>query len=221
MLTKKQLKNRALIFASIAGVILIGLAFLVHYHNVLGLDVFLSKDLQAEGDTPERKTLLYHILYGISLFGKPLIAGIMTVVISLLFLFYKYYRESIYIILTPISVLIGSMVKLIVNRPRPSADLVKILITEGETSFPSGHVLFYTVFFGLLFILLIFTPKIPKAIRYLLQGASLFLIISISFSRVYLGVHWVTDTVGGYLLGLIILISFLYFYFNPKLKIRT
>jgi undecaprenyl-diphosphatase len=218
MLSKKQLKNRALIFISIAGLILIGLAFLVHYHNVLGLDVFLSKDLQAEGDTPERKTFIYHVLYAISLFGKPLIAGIMTVAISLLFLFYKYYRESIYMIVTPISALIGSLVKLIVNRPRPTTDLVQVLANETEASFPSGHVLFYTVFFGLLFVLLIFTPKIPKAIRYLLQGASLFLIASVSFSRVYLGVHWVTDTVGGYLLGLIILVSFLYFYFRPKLK---
>jgi len=153
----------------------------------------------------------------ISLFGKPLITAVMVGIFSLLFWFYKYYRETIYILLTPLSVAVNSLVKIVVNRPRPSANFVRILVSETDQSFPSGHVNFYTVFFGLLFVILFFTPKIPKAIRFVIQAISIFLIVSISFSRVYLGVHWVTDTIGGYLIGGIILSFFLYFYLKPKL----
>lgn len=213
-----SLKKIAIALMIIMAVVLVALAILVHYHNVLGTDIFLSKDLQAEGDTPERKTLIYHLLYTISLFGKPLISAVVVAFFALMFWFYKYYRETIYILLTPISVLINTVVKIIVNRPRPTSNFVQILMAESDQSFPSGHVNFYTVFFGFLFIALFFTPKIPKLVRFLVQIVSVFLIITISFSRVYLGVHWVTDTIGGYLLGLIILGFFLYFY---KKKLHT
>lgn len=215
-MTNSKIKKIALFLFAVLAIVLVALAVLVHYHNTLGLDVFLSRDLQAEGDTPERQTLIYHILYIVSLFGKPLISGIMVGLAALLFWSYKYYRETIYVLLTPIGVAINSLVKIIVNRPRPSANIVKILITETDRSFPSGHVNFYTIFFGFLFVVLFFTPRMPKTLRYLIQAFSLFLIITISFSRVYLGVHWVTDTIGGYLLGLIILSVFLYYYFKSK-----
>jgi undecaprenyl-diphosphatase len=215
-LKRSKFKKIAVILMIMMVIVFIILAILVHYHNVLGTDIFLSKDLQAEGDTPERRTLLYHILYTISLFGKPLISAIIVAFFALLFWFYKYYRETIYILLTPISVLANSIVKIMVNRPRPTSNFVQILMVETDKSFPSGHVNFYTVFFGFLFVSLFFTPKIPKLIRWIVQAVSVFLIIAISFSRVYLGVHWATDTVGGYLLGLITLSIFLYFYLRPK-----
>ena len=216
-MSNRKLKKIAQFLIFTLTVVLVALAILVHFRHVLGTDVFLSKDLQAEGDTPERRTIIYRTLYMISLFGKPLITAVMVGIFSLLFWFYKYYRETIYILLTPLSVAVNSLVKIVVNRPRPSANFVRILVSETDQSFPSGHVNFYTVFFGLLFVILFFTPKIPKAIRFVIQAISIFLIVSISFSRVYLGVHWVTDTIGGYLIGGIILSFFLYFYLKPKL----
>lgn len=200
------------------GIALIVLGILVHYHSVLQTDIFLSKDLQAEGDTPERRTIIYHVLYAVSLFGKPLIATIMVGIFALVFWFYRYFRETIYILLTPISAVINSIAKIVIGRPRPSADFVRVLAAETDKSFPSGHVVFYTVFFGMLFTVLFFTPNIPRLVRYTIQFISISLIISISFSRVYLGAHWATDTIGGYLLGFIVLGTLLYFYLRPKLR---
>jgi len=217
-MSNQKLKQIALFLILSLGLILIALAILVRYHNVLGTDVFLSRDLQSGGNDPVRKTLIYDLLYGVSLFGKPVIAAIMVGLISLLFWAYKYYRETIYILLTPVASLVNSAVKIIVGRPRPPANLVDVLAIETDKSFPSGHVNFYTVFFGLLFVLLFFTPKIPKFARYSLQMISIFLMTSVSFSRVYLGVHWATDTVGGYLLGSVILCFFLYFYLKQKVN---
>lgn len=215
-MTNTKLKKIALVLLITMTITLIVMAVLVHYHNVLGLDVFLSRDLQSEGDTPEKRTAIYHFLYAISLFGKPIIAGFMVAATALLFWFYGYYRETIYVLITPVSVAINAIVKIIVNRPRPSSKLVEVFMYESDKSFPSGHVNFYTVFFGFLFMSLLFTPKIPRLARVILQIFSLFLIVMVSFSRVYLGVHWVTDTIGGYLLGLITLIIILYYYLRSK-----
>jgi len=195
-----------------AGIIFVVLAVLVRYHNIWGLDIFLSHDLQAEGDTPERRTIIYQLLYCVSLFGKPLIAAAMVIFFAVIFWLYKYYREAVYVLFTPLAALVNSIVKIIVDRPRPTANFVQILATETDTSFPSGHVNFYTVFFGFLFACLFFVPRIPKFVRYFIQIISIFLIVAISFSRVYLGVHWVSDTIGGYLLGLLILVVLLFFY---------
>lgn len=198
-------------------IVFVALAIFVHYHSVLRSDVIFSKDLQSEGDTSFRRTLIFDTLSDVSLLGQPLISGILVAFFALLFGLYNYYREAILIILTPASVIINSVAKIIVNRPRPTVNLVHIFVMETDKSFPSGHVSFYTVFFGFIFFALFFTPRIPKSIRYLIQTISLFLIITISISRVYLGAHFVTDTIGGYLLGLIILIGFLYIYFKPKI----
>lgn len=218
-------KNKLKLFASILilamSVVLIALSILVHFRSILGTDVFLSKDLQGGGNTPEKRTLIYHGLYLVSLFGKPIISSVMVAIAALFFWFYKYYRETIYVIITPLSALVDVLVKMAVNRPRPSGDLVNILAVETDKSFPSGHVNFYTVFFGFLFVVLFYTPKIAKPIRIGIQVICLFLIITVSFSRVYLGVHWVTDTIGGYLLGLILLCLLLYFYLRPKYPVKS
>jgi undecaprenyl-diphosphatase len=207
-----SLKKFALVLLSLMVVALIALAIAVHYHHIFNADIFLSKDLQSEGDTPEKQTLIYQMLYYVSLFGKPVIAAVMVAIIGLMFWVYGYFRETVYILLTPLASVANTLLKIIINRPRPSASFVQILATETDPSFPSGHVVFYTVFFGFLFVALHFAKKIPATIRYVLQVLSIILIISISFSRVYLGVHWVTDTIGGYLFGGICLVLMVYYY---------
>ena len=200
----------------VAIIVLIDLAFLVHYHSVWGLDVYLSRDIQAEGDTANRKSAILDVLTWVSYFGKPVVTGVMIFVVAAIFWLLKYYRETIFVLLTPVAAAINFVVKLIVDRPRPDGSLVHVLDRELDPSFPSGHVNFYVVFFGFLIAAMFFTPKIPLWIRVLVALFSTAMIISISFSRIYLGAHWATDVLGGYLLGLILLSILLYFYLKPK-----
>ena len=92
---------------------------------------------------------------------------------------------------------IDSVVKILVDRPRPS--LEEPIITAHGKSFPSGHAMSSTVVYGAL--LLTFLPAIPKRRRIIMLGAYLVLIMSIGFSRLALGVHYLTDVLGGYALG--------------------
>lgn len=212
---KKYLPKVALIMLIVAIVALIGLAILVHYHSIFRLDLFLSRDIQSEGDNPERKSLILHFLLFVSFFGKTLVAAVMVFIVAALFWLYKFYRETIFVLLTTIAAGINFLVKILVDRPRPSGNLVNVLDHELDPSFPSGHVNFYVVFFGLIIAIMLVQQKIPLWIRIPAIAFSLMMIITISFARIYLGAHWATDVLGGYLLGFILLSILLYFYLKP------
>jgi membrane-associated phospholipid phosphatase/outer membrane protein assembly factor BamB len=88
----------------------------------------------------------------------------------------------------------------LVNRPRPSPDLVRVMQEIPFGSFPSGHVLNVTAFFGFLaFLSLTLLP--PGLIRRVCFVACALLIVAIGYSRIYSGEHWPSDVLAGYVLG--------------------
>jgi membrane-associated phospholipid phosphatase len=90
--------------------------------------------------------------------------------------------------------------KIIIGRPRPADDLVSIILEATGYSFPSGHVMFYSGFFGFL-IFLLFTLFKTSPLRLLSIGFLALLIILVGPSRIFLGVHWASDVLAAYLLG--------------------
>ena len=68
-------------------------------------------------------------------------------------------------------------------------------------SFPSSHATFSTLVFGFLAVLI--ARELPLARRWMVYLATAFIIVPIAFARLYLGVHWLTDTLAGLCLGLI------------------
>jgi undecaprenyl-diphosphatase len=70
-----------------------------------------------------------------------------------------------------------------------------------DLSFPSNHATISTLLFG--FIAVLVARETTPAQRWLVYLGAALLIIPIAFSRLYLGVHWLTDTVGGLSLGLV------------------
>ena len=105
-----------------------------------------------------------------------------------------------------IGVILNNIIKLIVKRPRPTNTLV--LTTEKSYSFPSGHSMSSMIFYGLLIYYIANTIK-NKKIKILLISLLTAIILLIGLSRIYLGVHYATDVTGGYLIGLLYLITFI------------
>jgi undecaprenyl-diphosphatase len=94
---------------------------------------------------------------------------------------------------------LNPLMKLAVDRPRPSPDLL-LRRTEdfGGLGFPSGHAFQAALLFGLLVYLASVYVRVPW-LRRSLQLGLIALIGAIGMSRVYLGAHWPSDVVGGYL----------------------
>jgi membrane-associated phospholipid phosphatase len=109
------------------------------------------------------------------------------------------------------TLLLGGLDQLIVlsvARPRPSSPLIQVSMPEPIPSFPSGHVEYAVVYYGFLLYLSLSKPVSQWRSRWLLipfQLCAVLIILSIGFSRVYEGSHWLTDALGGYLSGALFL----------------
>ena len=115
-------------------------------------------------------------------------------------------RRAEYIVLGAalLSLAVNPVLKFLVDRPRPTEDLLVIWGDPAGMGFPSGHAYTAMIMFGLLYYL---TPLVVpwKKLVPLIQYSSLTLIILIGISRVYLGAHWPSDVLGGFLAGGIML----------------
>lgn len=96
--------------------------------------------------------------------------------------------------------IVGATIKLLVDRPRPGADLVHVISQLRDFSFPSGHVLYFTTFFGFLLFLsyTLLKPSWGRTVLMLIFGLDIGLI---GLSRIYEGQHWASDVLAAYLLG--------------------
>lgn len=97
------------------------------------------------------------------------------------------------------STLLNRLVKIVIARPRPSTGLVTVFSDLETRSFPSGHVTFYVCYFGFLFfVAYAVLPRGSLARRMSLVLLAL-PVVFVGLSRVYLGAHWPSDTLGAYL----------------------
>lgn len=95
---------------------------------------------------------------------------------------------------------LGLGIKFIIDRPRPDPNLVNVINQLHDYSFPSGHVLYYTEFFGFM-LFLAFTLLKPSWWRTVILVVLGGMISLIGISRIYQGQHWASDVIAAYLLG--------------------
>lgn len=154
-----------------------------------------------------------------SWFGDGVYIPIILAMIAALTFWYK--KERIFALLLLVTPLVGQVAKSLLKNyfqvPRPEVFGCNLLTTYvDQYSFPSGHVVFYVIFFGLLayFALKHFSHLWAKTVSIF----SILMIMTIGYSRIYLGVHWYLDVVGGYIVGgAILVISILiYNYLSEK-----
>lgn len=100
---------------------------------------------------------------------------------------------------------LNHLIKNIILRERPN---ILRLIPENGYSFPSGHTMVACSFYGFI-IYLIIKSDLKKTNKILAMLGLSFLILIIALSRIYLGVHYITDIFGAILLAIIYLILFI------------
>lgn len=100
--------------------------------------------------------------------------------------------------------------KLVIVRSRP--ELVNRLVTESGFSFPSGHATTAFVASPILAIMVYYSTHIPVYLKYILICVLAIFPFVVSFSRLYLGVHYFSDVVAGAIVGLSATCVFYYFH---------
>ena len=135
-----------------------------------------------------------------------LASAIIVILLSILsFIILKNKKYGIYISLNLILITVFQLIlKNLYSRNRP----VSInLIDESGYSFPSGHSLTSMAFYGFI-IYLIYISKLKKKYKITLIILLCFLILLIGISRIYLGVNYATDVLGGYTFSLVYLMIY-------------
>ena len=192
---KDKIINKRIIIITIALIVFLLVLKDIFQYQVTSYDNW-AYDVFVEGLRSKNMTLIMQL---ITSFGNLLIIGTIVVI---LFLFYKN-RKMIYLLMinTLSIIIINSFIKLIIQRPRPDGYR---LISESNFSFPSAHSMISTVFYGFL-IYIIYNEIKNKKIKYLLIFILSILIVLICISRIYLGVHYLSDTIAGFALSIIYL----------------
>jgi undecaprenyl-diphosphatase len=132
-----------------------------------------------------------------SLGGRTILIWRVAVVVIGLFI-RRRRRLAVYLLVTGVGyLLLDPALKAIVGRLRPVVETP--VAGSAGNSFPSGHSLGSFVTYGAL--LLIFLPAMSQRGRRIATAAVAVLVVAIGFSRVALGVHFITDVVGAWLLG--------------------
>ena len=143
--------------------------------------------------------LAVDVLEVISNVGKPITLFMVVAVACLYLLWRRRPRLILYLVVTSVvGGLVDTAVKILVNRPRPVVD--HPIATALGKSFPSGHAMSSTVTYGAL--ALVFLPVLPRRWRPVALGVVVLVVLAISTSRLFLGVHFVSDVIGGIVLGL-------------------
>ncbi|WP_410504462.1 phosphatase PAP2 family protein [Ligilactobacillus salivarius] len=138
------------------------------------------------------------IVEKITYLGGPRIAAILSIIVSLYMFIRHNFKAGIWSASTlVIGNLINILAKNLIQRPRPSDKLVAI----GGYSFPSGHT-FGTALF-IFFVVFLIVPQIKDVtLRRILTFLGFLWILIIALTRVYLHVHYPTDTIASILLVL-------------------
>lgn len=156
---------------------------------------FVYKYVISDGMTPFIKFITW--------FGS--VFGIIVVGLISIFIIKNKKTNISFSICLILGVIINNIIKLIFARARPD---INPLMIENTYSFPSGHSMMSMILYGYL-IYLIYNYFKSKKYKWLLICVLSILILCIGFSRIYLGVHYVSDVVGGFVLGIAYLILYI------------
>ena len=176
--------------------------FLVVLLEVLNNGTLVQLDLFLNMAMPQIRTSFFTSLSILIDVIFDLISMIIISILLSVFLLRRYCKK--FALFFSMTILLDALVLLvlkeIIMRPRP----LNGIISKTDFSFPSGHTADALVFFGFLTYLIMHKSE-SRAIKGITISISSFMILLIGFSRIYLNVHWLTDVIGGFALGLFIL----------------
>ncbi|MCT1182393.1 phosphatase PAP2 family protein [Lactococcus lactis] len=150
--------------------------------------------------------LTYFFSHMTNIFGDKggiIVAALLALALYLLF---KQKEATIWFATTVVlSLALNTVIKVIIGRERPDIHRLAAFANEAGKSFPSGHSIFATIIFGSIFFICLGKLN-NRSSKILLGILCIILIALVMFSRIFVGVHYPSDTIGGFLEGISILL---------------
>ncbi len=176
------------------------------------LTLLIKMDLVSEFDNfiynlftiNDTNTLIFK---SITFLGSTLFVILLCIFFFILFKILKKKQGYILVGVVIISTIFNNIIKLLIRRERP---LVLKLVIEKTFSFPSGHTMASVSLYGIL-IYLVLKSNLNKKLKVILSIMLGIIPLLVGISRIYLGAHFATDIIGGYLLASILLIIETYY----------
>lgn len=188
-------RNKEIIIITILSILFILLSIFVVTNKTINLDSNIHNYILSI-----RNNNLNNMFKIITNLGSASCLIILTIFI-LLFIKNKKIGKNIILHLL-LALLLNQFTKIIFARPRP----INInLIEETGYSFPSGHSMISLVFYGYI-IYQIYKSNLNKNLKLIINTLLIIIILLIGTSRIYLGVHYLTDVIGGFILASIYLL---------------
>jgi undecaprenyl-diphosphatase len=175
----------------------IALSFAVHIFGVFRFDMAVALVLRG-WDVPG----LAAVMTAVSFPGDGWAPVGMALAVSAVCANRKKWVESMFVVATLSSIVLSGVLKLLVGRPRPPGFVLNpsdVFQFFNQYAYPSGHVLFFVVFFG--FVAFLSWRYLEDGIRRVTLSICAILLVLIGPSRIYLGDHWVSDVIGSYIIG--------------------
>jgi undecaprenyl-diphosphatase len=169
--------------------------------ETMALDRLVLVGLRAPADPalPIGPKWLPEAMTSLTAFGSMTGLLLVSLAVIIYLLVARRFRTALFVFAaTSGGIALGALLKLLYERPRPT--LVPHLVDVTSSSFPSGHATDSAIVYLTLAALL--ARNAPKrALRIYIIAAAILLTLLIGASRVYLGVHWPSDVVAGWMIG--------------------
>lgn len=184
-----------LVFITFAGAVMEG--------DTLAFDTRILRALRSPTDParPIGPVWIENALFDLTALGGSTVRSLVTLAAVGFMLLQTRYRTAIFLLLTAASgELLDFGMKHLFNRPRPT--IVPHLRETFSTSFPSGHAMGAAIVYLTLGAVLMRAAQTRQTKIYIISVAVLLTMLA-GVSRVYLGVHYPTDVIGGWIVGFV------------------
>jgi undecaprenyl-diphosphatase len=137
------------------------------------------------------------LMVGVTGFGSSVVLASVAGLAAVLLAVRRRRAKAVFVALALVGTLVlNEMLKAVFQRPRPGLAWAEVL---PDFSFPSGHAMnSFVVYVALALVARLLWGRRVGTVA---LAPAIFLAVSIGISRIYLGAHWLTDAVGGYLAG--------------------
>lgn len=190
-----RINYRFLVILVILLVSTVTISVFAYYNARFPGDLWLAQGIQSVSSD-----FLTSIMQGVSTILDSWGSYVLVAVVVLLVWWRTGWHEAVLILTGSILAATSAVFKAMIDRPRPSPDLVNVFSEANTSSFPSGHSFFAFMIFGLIAYLTI-TRFNNTSLRISIPVVMTLIIFLQGISRIYLGAHWPSDVIGGYLTG--------------------